>query len=119
MDGGLLTQVVIGLTSTTVAAIAAVASIRATRTTREVEQTKLDASAFDRAKAAYEGALGQLERQVERLRGEVDRLSAQLAVEQDVSASLRLQVRELREQVATMERTIETQRARLAAMGSR
>lgn len=75
------------------------ATTEAARLTAEAEARKVDAGAYERAKIMYEAGIRQLEEQLVRLR-------AQLAEEQQVSSSLRLQVRALEDTVARLRREI-------------
>lgn len=77
----------------------AAATTEAARLAAEAEARKVDAGAYDRARLMYEAGIRQLEEQLARLR-------AQLAEEQQVSSSLRLQVRALEDTVARLRREI-------------
>lgn len=92
-------------------------SARNARATARVEQHKVDAEAFARAKGIYEAALDTVEEQLERVRTQLDRVSHELAQEQDTSASLRAEVRVLRTTVATLERIIADSRLQMAKSG--
>lgn len=83
----------------------------------EIERSKVDADAFARAKAIYEDALTQLEKQLDRVQVQFERLNEQLAKEQDFSNSLRNQVNTLQQQISTLERTVTTLRRQLIAAG--
>lgn len=83
----------------------------------EIERTKVDAEAFARAKAIYEDALAQLERQLDRVQLQFDKINEQLAHEQDTSNSLRSQIRSLRTQLSTVERTVGVLRRQLIDAG--
>ncbi|MEV4096982.1 hypothetical protein [Streptosporangium saharense] len=95
------------------AAFTASASRRAAR----VEDSKVDAAAYDRAKQIYESALQTLEEQLTRLRERMAELNDQLAREQDTSAAMRTQVRDLREQVDLLEDTVADLRLQLSKAG--
>lgn len=92
------------------------ASVHANATTEEsnrIASTKVDAEAYERSQVFYEKLLAEAERHLDRLRGQVDRLqdqldrvNTQLASEQDVSNTLRNQVRSLFTQVNSMEGTL-------------
>lgn len=92
-------------------------SARNARATARVEQSKVDADAYNRAKAIYESALDTVEEQLERVRAQLDRVTHELAQEQDTSASLRAEVRVLRTTVATLERTIADSRVQMSKSG--
>lgn len=99
---------------------AATAQAEAARMATNLESRKVDQEAYDRAQAIYEKALAEAEKQAERMqkqvdqmRGQVDRLNEQLAKEQDVSNSLRNQVRTLQVSVDSMESTMVQLRAQL------
>jgi len=92
-------------------------SARNARAAARVEQNKVDAEAYARAKGIYEAALDQAEEQLVRIRTQLDRVSHELAQEQDMSASLRAEVRVLRTTVATLERMIADSRLQMAKAG--
>jgi predicted nucleic acid-binding Zn-ribbon protein len=76
---------------------------RAVHATARIELSKVDASAYERARAIYESAIGQLEEQVSRLRQEVNRERAGREA--------------LLTQVFRMERTIRWMRRQLELLG--
>lgn len=90
---------------------------RTSRATTAVEQSKVDAAAFERAKAIYESALTTLEEQLERMRIRLDTVTSQLAQEQDTSSAMRVKVRALEAQVALFEQTVAELRRQLAMSG--
>lgn len=83
----------------------------------EIERSKVDAEAFNRAKAIYEDALAQLERQLDRVQVQFERLNEQLAKEQDSSFAMRNQIRTLQAQIALLERTVSALRTQLIHAG--
>lgn len=94
-----------GVVAAILAAIAAVscsylAYRQATKVSAEasrVEVQKVDASAYDRARAIYESGIKQLEEQLSHLRKQLDE-------EREVSGRLRTRVSELEDTVARMRR---------------
>lgn len=96
------------------------ASMRASETTSETNRiaaTKVDAEAYTRSQQFYEKLLSEADKHLERLRREVDRVNdqlervnSQLAQEQDVSNSLRNQIRALTTQVGSMETALSSLR---------
>ncbi len=83
----------------------------------EIEKTKVDAEAYERAKTIYQDALRELEKQLDRLTAQFDRINEQLAREQDTSNSLRTQIRTLQGQVVSLERFAATLRRQMVAAG--
>lgn len=83
----------------------------------ELDRTKVDAEAYGRAKAIYEDALAQLEKQLDRMQRQFDSLNEQLAKEQDTSNALRAQLTSLRTQLHTLERTVASYRRSLITAG--
>lgn len=67
-------QVLIGLVPLGVAAFAYYSAIRANRITAQVEQQKVDAAAYDRAKQIYESSLSLLEKRCEQLERQLDQV---------------------------------------------
>lgn len=65
-------QALISLVPLGVAAFATYAAIKANRTTAQVEQQKVDAAAYDRAKQIYESSLSHLEKRCETLERQLD-----------------------------------------------
>lgn len=97
--------------------VTGVITYRTSRATTHVEQTKVDAAAYDRARLIYEGALTTLEEQLAGVRSQLNSVSAQLAQEQDTSAGLRRQIRDLRIQMAELEQTVSDLRIALSQAG--
>ncbi|MEV0613640.1 hypothetical protein AB0I81_09980 [Nonomuraea sp. NPDC050404] len=83
----------------------------------ELERSKVDAEAFVRAKTIYEDALNQMEKQLARMQGQADQVTADLAGEQTASTAMRDQIRLLQAQIRALERTVVTLRAQLLAAG--
>lgn len=88
--------------------------------TNRIAATKVDAEAYERSQLFYEKLLGEADKHLERLRTQVDRLqdqldrvNTQLANEQDVSNTLRNQVRILTTQVGSMEATVQILRVQM------
>lgn len=100
-----------------VALVAAVLTFRSSTQANRISDKKVDAEAYDRGKALYEGALNLAERQLAQLREQVDRISTELDKERLVSGLLRMQMAELQETIARMERQIASMRARMQAHG--
>lgn len=90
---------------------------RQSKATTRVEQNKVDAAAYERAKAIYESALNTLEEQLDRLRIRLDTVTDQLTREQDSSIAMRTQIRELTLQVEVLERTVADLRLQLSRTG--
>lgn len=114
-------QVLLGLVPIAVALVAYRQAVHANRITAEqadrqnrrqaeLERTKVDSEAYNRAKQIYEAALDSLEKQLARI-------TDQLAREQDTSAGLRVQVHTLQGQVRELERTVMHLRQRLISAG--
>lgn len=82
-------------------AYAARTSIRASRRQKDeegrIEGVKVEAQAFERARRIYDDAIQKLEREIEYLNVQVDRIREQLTSEQNVSDTLRTRIRELEE----------------------
>jgi len=97
------------------AIVAAVLSYRASTKANTVSDRKVDLEEYRDAQARYKEMLAESDRHQERLRGQIERLttqvdgiSQQLAKEQDVSNSLRDQIRALRGQVLLLEQMADT-----------
>lgn len=97
--------------------VTGVITYRTSRATTHVEETKVDAAAYDRAKTIYESALKLLEEQLEKVRAQLTTVTVQLAQEQDASAAMKLKIRALEDQVATFERTVADLRLQLSMSG--
>lgn len=128
MNPSLLVQFGIGLVPMVVAFFSYRQATRANRLTvaasersaernAELEQTKVDADAFGRAKEIYEAALGQLERQLERVRSQFAELEDELARERETSTTLRTQIYTLQRQVRELERIVGVLRTQLITAG--
>ncbi|MBO4272373.1 hypothetical protein [Microbispora triticiradicis] len=107
-----------------VAAIACVGSLgaagfsaRSANRSTKVEESKVDAEAYQRAKAVYESALDTMEEQLKQVRERLDVVTNQLTQEQDASIALRRQVRDLQTQLAAMEQTVADLRIQLSKAG--
>ncbi|GII84611.1 hypothetical protein Ssi03_26010 [Sphaerisporangium siamense] len=111
------TEVVVAVIAGVSAVIGAGFSYRASTRANAVEEDKVDAAAYERAKAIYESALKTLEEQLERMRRRLDEVTDQLTREQDSSMAMRLQIRELQAQVSTFERTVSDLRLQLSKSG--
>ncbi|MGW0807144.1 hypothetical protein [Nonomuraea sp. NPDC002799] len=83
----------------------------------ELEHSKVDAEAFLRAKTIYEDALSQLEKQLARMQGQSDQVTADLASEQSSATAMRDQIRRLQAQIRALERTVVALRAQLVSAG--
>lgn len=92
-------------------------SYRSSTRANAVEENKVDAAAYERAKTIYESALKTLEEQLERMRLRLDEVTSQLTKEQDSSIAMRMQIRELQAQVTTFERTVADLRLQLSKSG--
>lgn len=124
----LLVQIAIGAVPLGVAFFAYKSATDANRRTQEtaataaerqaeLERTKVDAEAFQRAKAIYEDALAQLEKQLDRMQRQFDTLNEQLAKEKDTSNALRAQIHSLQTQMQMLERTVAAYRRSLITAG--
>jgi chromosome segregation ATPase len=76
------------------------------RTQARAEARKVDAGAYERAKALYESGIQQLEEQVRRLRAEVDSYRGRAAIAEDASSRLSARVAELELTIARMRRQL-------------
>lgn len=110
-------SVLVAIVAGVAAIVGAIFSYRASTRATSIESSKVDAAAFERAKSIYEGSLRELERQLERMREQFDRVNAQLATEQDTSSALRSQLRTLRSHVEELERTVNDLRLQLTLAG--
>lgn len=125
MDPTLVAAGIGGVPAIVAAWFAYRSSVRANQSTDEanrIARTKVDAEAYERSQAFYEKLLGEADKHLDRLRAQVDllsdqlnRVNQQLVSEQEVSATLRGQVRVLGAQVATMEGTIAEVRRQVEA----
>lgn len=108
-----------------IAAVAAVAgagfAYRASAQANRITDKKVDAEAFERSRQIYEKALADADKQLDRLRAQQDRMvdqltkvNEQLAKEQDLSSTLRAQIRALEIQMETMQEIVATLRAQLS-----
>lgn len=88
--------------------LAAWFAYRSSSSANKVENRKVDNEAYEKAQAAYERLLDRLQRQVDVLQSNLDRVNGMLASEQDVSNKLRNQIRLLTSQLAELEATIVT-----------
>jgi len=124
----IVTQVALGLVPLGVAWIAYWQATKANKATvqqverqaqrqEERDRSKVDAEAFERARAIYEAALEQLERQLSRVQEQFDRVNRQLGTEQATSHALRGEIKDLQRQVEALERTVEEHRRQLIAAG--
>jgi septal ring factor EnvC (AmiA/AmiB activator) len=122
-------QGLLGLVPIAVALVAYRQAVRANKITAEqadrsasrqaeLERSKVDSEAYQRAKEIYEAALASLEKQLDRMQAQTDRLTEQLAREQDTSHVLRTQVSTLQLQVREMERTMSVLRRQLISVGA-
>ncbi len=113
MDAAVIVAVVAAVPGVAGAVFAARASSRANQIALRasmLDERKVDAQAYKDAQEIYERALAQL-------RGQIDRLSEQLAQEQDVSNTLRNQVRTLQQTMLQMEQAQQAMRLQLVAAG--
>jgi chromosome segregation ATPase len=121
MTPAIMVQLLIGAVPIAVAFFAYQSATRANRITAEaternamrsaeLERTKVDAEAYDRAKNIYEAALEQLRRQLERVQSQFDR-------EQDIGDGLRNQVFTSQQRILTLERTVAELRNQLVTAG--
>ena len=69
--------------------------LESNRSTTELERTKIDAAAYERAGAIYERTLEQLDKQIERMQREIDRLSGKLERVEIEREELSRQLRQL------------------------
>ncbi len=93
---------------------------KATQDANRINEKKVDAEAYARSQGFYEKLLSEADRHLDRLRTQVEALSEQLTRvtdqlgdEQQVSDSLRNQLRDLQIQVASMESALITMRVDL------
>lgn len=118
---GLVVQVIVGAVPIGVAILSYRAAAEAARRSEaatiaaaerqaEIERTKVDAEAFQRAKQIYESALERLQTQLDQVQAECDRLNTELAQERETS-------QRLREQIARLERTVAALRRQLVGAG--
>jgi predicted RNase H-like nuclease (RuvC/YqgF family) len=78
-NASIVASLAVGGPSVIVAAASYVFATRAHRETARVENMKVDAAAFDRAKMIYEGAIATLQSEVANLKTEVRDLHAEIA----------------------------------------
>jgi TolA-binding protein len=76
------------------------------RTQAQAEVRKVDAAAYERAKALYESGIQQLEEQVQRLRAEVDSYRGRATIAEDASSRLNARVAELEITISRMRRQL-------------
>lgn len=74
-------------------------SVKVARISHDVDLRKVEAEAYERAKALYESGITQMEEQLARMR-------EQLKEEQGISAALRKQINELESTVSRMRQQI-------------
>jgi peptidoglycan hydrolase CwlO-like protein len=108
MDVSLSVSIVAALSAIVGAYLTYRSSSRAT----DVESKKVDQVAYDKAIDYYEKQLDRVTQQVDRLSSQLERVNTQLASEQDVSNTLRNQVRILQGQVELLNETLNQLRAR-------
>ncbi len=101
-----LTPLLTGIIGGVPAIVAAGFAYRSSAAANRVEHRKVDAEAYERAREEYEKLLDRLQQQIDRMQSNIDRLYAQLASEQDISNTLRNQLRTLMAQVAELEAMI-------------
>lgn len=105
-----------GIVVAVIAGVPAIASalfaFRASSQANKVGEKKVDAEAFERSQTIYDKIVDRLQSQVDQLQGQLSRTGVQLASEQDVSFTLRNQVRTLQQQVESLSRTVADLRAR-------
>lgn len=105
--------------------VAARASTKASRIKAETDERmsarEAEAKAYERARETYDALLEDLREELARTREHVERIETQsarlaelLAAEQDTSHTLRVQVRNLREQIAGLEAQIRQWERRVA-----
>lgn len=92
-------------------------SARSANRSTAVESSKVDAAAYERAKAIYESALKLLEEQLHSVRTRLDQVTGQLTQEQDTSMLMRAQIRAFQMQVAELERTVADLRLQMSKSG--
>jgi septal ring factor EnvC (AmiA/AmiB activator) len=99
----------------------AIQSRRATMVTAasaaEVERIRVEADAYQRARATYEALLDRLQKQLDSMNEQLGRVQDQLASEKMTSSELRAKVATLQTQVSALERTVAELRRRLASLG--
>lgn len=74
-------------------------SRRATRSTADLERTKVDAGAYERARASYEAAIKELEKTADRACASVERLENIVTLRNE-------QIERMRERIAVLERLV-------------
>lgn len=112
------TPVIIAALALAGSVVASLFTYRASNAANKISATKVDAEAYERATAFYKQLLETADRELTRIRGQLDqlhgqldRVSTQLSQEQDASTVLRNQIRILHMQVAALEATVESLRA--------
>jgi chromosome segregation ATPase len=120
-----MTTILVAALSLLGSGLAALLSYRASTAANKVSEKKVDAEAYERSQQFYEKLLGEADKALDRLRGQVerlqdqlDRVNGQLAQEQDVSNLLRNHVRSLQTQVNGMETAVSALRTQITNTGS-
>lgn len=93
------------------------ATSQANRTAADELANKVDKEAYDRAQNIWERALNQSDKEVEKLRAQIQRLEDQVRAKEELELLLREQLRELKATVARMERQNARMRVMLRAAG--
>lgn len=89
-------QALISLVPLGVAAFATYSAIKANRITSQVEQQKVDAAAYDRAKQIYESSLALLEKRCEQFERQLDQVQRENDRMQRENEQMRRQMTEMR-----------------------
>lgn len=95
------------------AVVGAYLTYRSARQANTINSRKVDLEAFERSQTIYEKTIARLEAQGDRLVEQVEKVNNRLAVEQDISNTLRDQLRTLRTQVDDLNVTVNTLRTQL------
>jgi peptidoglycan hydrolase CwlO-like protein len=99
-------SVIVAIVAAVAAAFSAFVAYRASTRATRVEEKKVDQAAYDVALKYYEQSLGIITTQADRMSSQLDKVSTQLAAEQDVSNRLRSEMRILQQKVQELSRTI-------------
>lgn len=106
MSAQLFTEVILGLLTAVVAVAAYLSAQKANQAQAKAQTTAVDAAAYGRAKAIYEGAIEALQSQTADLHEQVEQLSAEVSRLRSANTDLSDEVGQLRSANADLKRKI-------------
>lgn len=100
-----------------VAIVSAVLTYRSSSQANRTADRKVDSEAYERAKVIWSSAIEQSEKDLGKLRQQIERLEAQVRESREIEATLRGQIRDMKATIARMERQNSMLRTMLRAAG--